>query len=77
MQRIQAGNPIQSYIFHGGKVLDVDKGELLDGVEVQVEGDRPAFLDAVIAHITAPMRSDIIVSTGMPSVSRPSTPWLT
>jgi hypothetical protein len=68
---------MQSYIFHGGKVLDVDKGELLDGVEVQVEGGRPAFLDAVIAHITGSMRSDIIVNMGTSSASRPSTTWLT
>jgi len=31
---------MDGYILHGGKVLDVDNGVLLDGVEVQVEGDR-------------------------------------
>ncbi|HTU02337.1 MAG TPA: amidohydrolase family protein [Candidatus Sulfotelmatobacter sp.] len=29
-----------SYVFHGGRFLDPRKGELLDGVEVLIEGDR-------------------------------------
>ncbi|MCX8995953.1 amidohydrolase family protein [Rhizobiaceae bacterium BDR2-2] len=31
---------MRSYVFFGGTVYDVDNGTLLDGVEVQVEGDR-------------------------------------
>ncbi len=38
LRKYEIGVLMNSYIFHGGKVLDVDKGVLVEGVEVQVEG---------------------------------------
>ncbi|AHK04807.1 hypothetical protein At15955_47080 (plasmid) [Agrobacterium tumefaciens] len=40
LRKYEIGVLMNSYIFHGGKVLDVDKGVLVEGVEVQVEGER-------------------------------------
>jgi imidazolonepropionase-like amidohydrolase len=68
MQKIQAGNHMQSYIFHDGKVLDVDKGELLDGVEVQVEGDRIARVSSERIEAPEAKRIDLRGRTLMPGL---------
>lgn len=62
------GNFMNDYILHGGKVLDVDKGALLDGVEVQVEGDRIARVSSDRIEAAGAHRIDLKGRTLMPGL---------
>lgn len=62
------GNDMSSYIFFGGKVLDVDKGALLDGVEVLVEGDRIARVSTETIEAPGVERIDLKGRTLMPGL---------
>jgi imidazolonepropionase-like amidohydrolase len=59
---------MNSYIFHGGKVLDVDQGVLLDGVEVQVEGDRIVRVSSQKIDASGAARVDLKGRTLMPGL---------
>ncbi|AXA43337.1 metal-dependent hydrolase family protein [Rhizobium leguminosarum] len=59
---------MNSYIFHGGKVLDVDQGVLLDGVEVQVEGDRIVRVSSQKIDPSGAARVDLKGRTLMPGL---------
>ncbi|CAN7702393.1 amidohydrolase family protein [Neorhizobium sp. LjRoot104] len=59
---------MNSYIFHGGNVLDVDSGVLLDGVEVQVEGDRIVRVSSQKIDATGVERIDLKGRTLMPGL---------
>ena len=62
------GNFMNSYIFFGGKVLDVDKGTLLDGVEILVEGDRIARVSTEVIDAPDAERIDLQGRTLMPGL---------
>ncbi|MBG0510881.1 amidohydrolase family protein [Agrobacterium sp. MOPV5] len=59
---------MNSYIFFGGKVLDVDKGTLLDGVEILVEGDRIARVSTEVIDAPDAERIDLQGRTLMPGL---------
>ncbi len=59
---------MDGYILHGGKVLDVDNGVLLDGVEVQVEGDRIVRISARKIEAAGLERIDLKGRTLMPGL---------
>ena len=62
------GNFMNSYIFFGGKVLDVDNGTLLDGVEILVEGDRIARVSTEVIDAPNAERIDLQGRTLMPGL---------
>ena len=62
------GNFMNSYIFFGGKVLDVDNGTLLDGVEILVEGDRIARVSTEVIDAPDAERIDLQGRTLMPGL---------
>lgn len=62
------GNFMNSYIFFGGKVLDVDNGTLLDGVEILVEGDRIARVSTDVIDAPDAERIDLQGRTLMPGL---------
>ncbi|MDR6820002.1 imidazolonepropionase-like amidohydrolase [Neorhizobium sp. 2083] len=59
---------MDGYILHGGKVLDVDNGVLLDGVEVQVEGDRIVRISTRKIEAAGLERIDLKGRTLMPGL---------
>ena len=59
---------MSGYIFHGGKVLDVDNGVLLDGVEVQVDGDRILRVSSGKIDAAGVKRIDLEGRTLMPGL---------
>ncbi|MBY5508542.1 amidohydrolase family protein [Rhizobium leguminosarum] len=59
---------MNSYIFHGGKVLDVEQGVLLDGVEVRVEGDRIVRVSSQKIDPSGAARVDLKGRTLMPGL---------
>lgn len=59
---------MSSYIFFGGNVLDVDKGALLDGIEVLIEGDRIARVSTQTIDAPGVTRIDLGGRTLMPGL---------
>ncbi|MFB7146058.1 amidohydrolase family protein [Agrobacterium deltaense] len=59
---------MNSYIFFGGKILDVDNGTLLDGVEILVEGDRIARVSTDVIDAPNAERIDLQGRTLMPGL---------
>lgn len=59
---------MSGYIFHGGKVLDVDNGVMLDGVEVQVDGDRILRVSSRKIDAAGVKRIDLEGRTLMPGL---------
>jgi imidazolonepropionase-like amidohydrolase len=59
---------MSGYIFHGGKVLDVDNGVMLDGVEVQVDGDRILRVSSGKIDAAGVKRIDLEGRTLMPGL---------
>lgn len=59
---------MQSYLFHNGRFLDPRKDELLDGMEVLVEGDRVKEVSDRPIHSSGAVRIDIGNRTLMPGL---------
>ncbi|WEX79613.1 amidohydrolase family protein (plasmid) [Sinorhizobium numidicum] len=59
---------MNGYIFHGGKVLDVDNGTLRDGLEVHVEGDRIVRVSSEKLDTAGVERIDLKGRTLMPGL---------
>lgn len=57
-----------AYIFHSGRVLDVDKGILLDGIEVLVEDDRIVEVSETSIDAPSAKRIDLGGRTLMPGL---------
>lgn len=62
------GDFMNGYIFHGGKVLDVDNGTLRDGLEVHVEGDRIVRVSSEKLDTAGVERIDLKGRTLMPGL---------